>query len=187
MSRFASLRAHSCKASALVALVLTLLTVFTPVATAHDVLVDSDPAEGQHYEHAPTSARLTFNNELLDLGAGAAAAVVQNAAGEQVAELPFTLDGRDAIADLPALADGDYKLAWSVVSSDGHRIQGIIHFSIGAGATSPADTNADEPNAPANSTDAIANAFPTWGMPIIAAGIIASIVLLILQLKRKKS
>lgn len=185
MSRGLCLQARSWKVGVLLAFIMAFTAVFTPAAMAHDVLVDSDPAEGAHFDQAPANVRLTFNNELLDLGAGAAGAVIQNAAGEQVAELPLTLDGRDASAALPQLADGSYKLAWSVVSSDGHRIQGVINFSVGA-AADPADSE-EQPSAEPTGTDAIAKAFPTWGTPIIAAGIIATIVLLILQLRKKKS
>lgn len=185
MSRFFCLRALSWRAGALLGFMLALTTVFTGTASAHDVLVDSDPAEGQHYDTAPSSVRLTFNNELLDLGSGAAGAVVQNADGQQVAELPLALDGRDASADLPELDDGSYKLAWSVVSSDGHRIQGIINFTIGN--ESAAGEQPSKSEAEATGTDAVAKAFPTWGMPIIALGIIATIIVLIVQLKRKKS
>lgn len=184
MSRCLSLRALAWRAGALLGFVLALTTVFTCTASAHDVLIDSDPTEGQHYDQAPSSVRLTFNNELLDLGSGAAGAVVQNADGEQVAELPLTLDGRDASAELPELGDGSYKLAWSVVSSDGHRIQGIINFSIGD-ANAPGDDADVETEM--TGTEAVAKAFPTWGTPIIALGIITTIIVLIIQLKRKKS
>ena len=88
---------------------------------------------------------LTFSAEITPSGA---LAVLRDADGTET-ELPEpTYDGRDAVWELPAL-EGDQTLVWSVISSDGHRIEGEIDFTVtasGAGGEEPTDdeTPSDE-------------------------------------------
>ncbi|MDO5726814.1 MAG: copper resistance protein CopC [Bowdeniella nasicola] len=164
----------------LIAMVGMFATLGILGAQAHDVLIDSTPSEGQHYDTAPEEISLTFNNELLDLGPGAAAAVLQDGAGNEVAQLPLKLAGRDAVSDVPDLEDGNYRIAWSVVSSDGHRIQGLIHFSVGdVSDQDTTDTAHTAGNPPAT--------VPIWVTTIIGLGIVIMIGIIILKLKRKSS
>ena len=121
----------------LAALVLPLATA--PAAQAHDVLLESSPVDGARLGAAPGEVTLTFSADLLATGAGL---VLTDAAGTTVAETAAEVDGPVATAPLEAdLPAGDYTLTWSVVSSDGHRIDGDLGFTVeGPGAEdAPAD------------------------------------------------
>ncbi|OKL53185.1 hypothetical protein BSZ39_10860 [Bowdeniella nasicola] len=192
-----------CRITAILAIVMFIAALTAPVARAHDVLVNSSPSEGEQLDTAPTTLRLEFNNELLDLGSNAAAVVLTNANNEQVATGPLAISGREATYDLPALSDGAYAAAWSVVSSDGHRIQGKIAFSVGDPNATPAPKDsptssestaaAEQPAAAATTTPASDNdaensstfaGLPRAALIAIALGIVASMVLIILKLRR---
>ncbi|MDO5723560.1 MAG: copper resistance protein CopC [Flaviflexus sp.] len=106
-------------------------------ALAHDSLVGSDPSEGEVVEEAPDRAVLTFSGRLIDI----APQTILSRDGEQVDTAPAQIDGYDLITDLPELAGGDYRLAYSVVSSDGHRIEGAVDFTVAGADTTPTRTS----------------------------------------------
>lgn len=171
---------------------LAIIALAAPIAHAHDVLVDSNPKDGAHLEAAPAAITLEFNNDLLDLGSGAAALVLTNDDGTEIANGPLSLDGREASFQLPALDAGSYRAAWSVVSSDGHRIQGALDFAVGestptVGESTPTDGEKPTPQetTPEQSDFPDTFGFPRAVLPIFAIGIIASMVLVIIKLKRK--
>lgn len=110
-------------------------------ALAHDSLVGSDPASGEEVTELPESATLTFSGELIEI---APQANILADSGE-VTPADISLDGRDAFVALPAdLAPGEYQVAYSVVSSDGHRIEGAVPFTL-VGEASEASDPASEP------------------------------------------
>lgn len=164
---------------------LAIIALAAPIAHAHDVLVDSNPKDGAHLEAAPAAITLEFNNDLLDLGSGAAALVLTNDDGTEVANGPLSLDGREASFQLPALDAGSYRAAWSVVSSDGHRIQGALDFAVGE--STPTDGQKPTPQETTQEQSDFPDTFgfPRAVLPIFAIGIIASMVLVIIKLKRK--
>lgn len=185
----------------LAACLLCVWGIAGPVA-AHDVLTGSNPGDGEHLPTSPGQLTLTFNNELLDLGQGSAAVVITDANKHEILSQPLTIEGRDARVELPKLDDGSYSAAWSVVSSDGHRIQGLVTFSVGnAPTTNPnGGTNADTATADAGadsntatspapdqtSTTDSASFFshPTfWGVLITV--LIGSIVTLFVHLRKR--
>jgi copper resistance protein C len=172
--------------------VLTLLAVvLAPPAHAHDVLIGSEPADGAQLDAAPAEIVLTFNNELLD---SAQAVVVSDAAGATVAEGAPTVQGKDATFPLPALDAGEYTAAWSVVSSDGHRIDGELGFAVAGGAAEPTTEAGAAPpaTAPTASPDEMttpeatatapaedgtsATGLPAWLVVLLAVGALGAVV-----------
>lgn len=112
-------------AAALIALggALGISVVAAAPALAHDKLVSYAPLED--------AFRLTFNNEVLDVGAEI---IVTDKDGADVADGAPKFDGRDVTQGLqPGLADGDYEADWRLVSSDGHPIQGVLKLTVAAG------------------------------------------------------
>lgn len=112
-------------ATALAALGLTL-TAASP-ALAHDELV------GQSFtadEQGATDALvLHYNNDIMDVGTEII--VVDGLGADATAGAP-QVAGRDVTQPLQApLEPGGYEVAWRVVSSDGHPIQGELHFEVG--------------------------------------------------------
>jgi copper resistance protein C len=175
----------------LLALLALFAVVLAPPAHAHDVLIGSDPADGAQLDAAPTEIVLTFNNNLLD---SAQAVVVTDAAGATVAEGSPTVDGTTATFPLPALDAGAYSAAWSVVSSDGHRIDGELGFDVAGAAAGTTTEGAAAPSAPAPSAspdevttpDATATApaeegastsgVPAWLIVLLAVGAFGAVV-----------
>ncbi|MPV36597.1 copper resistance CopC family protein [Georgenia subflava] len=134
---------------AVVALLGTLSAALAPAASAHDVLLESSPADGAELTEVPTEVVLTFNNELLD---ASQAILVTDTAGEPVTDAPTVVAGRTASVPLPELTDGDYAVTWSVVSSDGHRIDGELGFTVAAGSEPSAPTTTDAAPSPDEAT-----------------------------------
>lgn len=95
-------------------------------AHAHDELIDQqivlDEADG-----SAEAVALTFSNDVLDVGTEI---VVTGPEGDATDGAPVTNgpDVTQALAD--DLALGDYQVAWRVVSSDGHPIDGTFEFTV---------------------------------------------------------
>lgn len=143
--------------AALAALVLavvisaaTTLGAFAP-AVAHDTLVSSSPADGETLTASPAEIRLTFSDDALPI----APQVIVFPEGTPPGEAQeATVDGRDVHLALPdPLAEGTYRVSWSVVSSDGHRIEGTYLFHLDADGDGVVTASATPPTTGA-ATDA---------------------------------
>ena len=111
-----------------------LAAVFPPLAQAHARLVRSEPAAGAVLIGAPASVRLYFDD---GVSVGPGNEVVRNGDGSALAGTPRA-QGRLLLLPLrPVLADGDYSVRWSVISDDGHVIQGVFAFAVGRGRAAP--------------------------------------------------
>lgn len=117
-------------AALLAALTALLVVAVGAPAASHDQLVSAVPAEGAVLEELPERIVLEFSNELL---AAAPQLLIRDAAGATVYAATPNVEGRTAGAPFPPLPDGQYILDWSVVSADGHRIEGSIAFTAAAG------------------------------------------------------
>ncbi|MFM9274908.1 copper resistance protein CopC [Pseudarthrobacter sp. NKDBFgelt] len=111
-------------------------------AAAHDAAESSTPAAGASLPAPPEQVSVTFNNNPLGIGA---AFSVKDTAGTEWAEGPVDIVDNVASQKLRAGGPaGEYTVAWRVVSSDSHPIEGTFAFtaaSAGQGAapaTSPA-------------------------------------------------
>ncbi|MFC6352557.1 copper resistance protein CopC [Rothia nasimurium] len=120
-------------------------------AAAHDELISTNPANGASLPEAPTSLKLTYSGEIMDLE-GANQVRVTNAAGESVTDGAPQIAGKTVTQDLATASAHDaYTVTWRVVSSDGHPIQGIFTYTVGQGSTaassSAASLEAAQPSA----------------------------------------
>jgi len=113
----------------LLAALVGATTVLLPsVASAHDQLIGSGPADGSRIATFPSEVSLEFNNEPLDLGASIV--VVDTDDRDYATRLTF--DGTVVSTQLDAApADANYQVRWRVVSSDGHVISGAFDFAVG--------------------------------------------------------
>lgn len=98
-------------------------------ALAHDELVsyqiDSDPGTG-----APETLTLSFSDDLMAVGTEIR---ITDAEERVVSDGDPEVSGRDAVQHFaPGVGEGDYQIAWRVVSSDGHPIEGRLFFSLAA-------------------------------------------------------
>ncbi|MGW2094719.1 copper resistance CopC family protein [Promicromonospora sukumoe] len=118
-----------------------LLLVAGP-ASAHDQLLSSDPKDGATLDEQPTSIGLTFSSAPLDTGIEVA---LTGPDGTSAKGYDITVDDEVVTAQLPEdLPPGKYDVAWHVVSSDGHPIDGEFTYVV-EGEPEPTATPTDEP------------------------------------------
>lgn len=140
-------------------LTLTLTAMLAAVlwttmsAAAHDVLLESDPADGATLESSPTRIVLTFSNEPQPQYAQV---VIADAEGTVVLDDEPAYDGTTVslMLDDP-LPPGEYSVEWRVVSSDAHPIEGALGFAVNgeAEALSGADVEATAPTGSASAVE----------------------------------
>lgn len=131
-------------------------------AAAHDELIRTAPVIDETVEAAPDQVALTFSGDLID-GEGIQNLLqVRDADGNQWQAGPGTVDGPEFSAPLcEGLPNGDYRVAYRVVYSDGHSEERSFGFAV------------DDPAAPAAGTgpeDCGVAAAPAASTPAGAAG-----------------
>ena len=114
------------------ALAFAVLLFTAGPAAAHDAAESSSPADGATVAAPPEKVSITFNKNPLGLGSQVR---VSDSAGADWA------DGKVEIVDNVASQKlregapaGKYTVAWRVVSSDSHPIEGTFTFTATAGA-----------------------------------------------------
>ncbi|WP_426310406.1 copper resistance CopC family protein [Cellulosimicrobium sp. E-16] len=129
-------------------LTAALTTLAAAPASAHDRMLTSDPADGSQLATPPTAITLTFNTEPLPVEPQV---VVSDSAGTVVTQGAPTIEGSTATLALdPAVALGGdtYTVAWRVVSSDGHPIEGTFAFTVAAQPEAPVSEEPTEEPTP---------------------------------------
>ena len=139
-------------------------------ASAHTKLKSSTPANGAAVPTAPDRVELLFGQHLLGLGTIA----VQGPDGASVTAGDAVLDGATVtqalVANRPA---GTYRIAYRVVSADGHPVTGELTFTAtgATGAPSPrSSAAATAATQPASSPPTAAPADGSTGGATTAAG-----------------
>jgi methionine-rich copper-binding protein CopC len=111
------------------ALAVALCLLAARAAYAHAHLDRAEPAAGSTVTQAPTEVALWFTEALEPKFSGVE---VRDAKGLAVQAGPAGLAGRAALrVPLNALAPGNYKVIWHVMSVDTHRTQGTFTFTVG--------------------------------------------------------
>lgn len=126
-------------------------------AGAHADLLSTDPADGSSLSAPPAQVSLTFSEALVPETVNVA---VSNAMGPLQAIEPRT-QGDTVTVPWPAeVGDGDYTVAYRVVSEDGHPIEGQFAFTVdsGAAAADTADASAQAPAMPVAASAAASEA-----------------------------
>ncbi|WP_265575389.1 copper resistance CopC/CopD family protein [Glycomyces albidus] len=141
-------RRTSAPGRAILLALAALLIALAPAApaSAHAVLLATDPEDGAVLDTAPETVTLTFNEAVQPVGD--ATRLVDAAGTDQT--VPATASGTAVLIDLPDLDDGAYYLNWRVISADAHPISGVLSFTVGAGTApaAPPDTADTEPDRP---------------------------------------
>lgn len=109
---------------------LLLLGLAQPPAWAHDQLLSSTPAGGNAVTALPPEIVLTLSEAPLATGAQV---VITAADGSMVSTGTASVDEATATVTVPVTGEGPagaYTVAWHVVSSDGHPIEGAFEFSL---------------------------------------------------------
>jgi copper transport protein len=83
----------------------------------------------------PASVRFVFDD---DVRVASGLKAIRNGGGSVLAGKPRVVGGRVLVVPLRAgLGDGDYTVLWRVLSDDGHTIEGVTTFGVGAGRAPP--------------------------------------------------
>jgi methionine-rich copper-binding protein CopC len=150
---------------ALAALLLAVLPVLAmPRAEAHAGLVSSAPAADAVLTAAPAEVRLTFTEALQE-----PAYVVVTAPDGTRSPGEARVEGADSVQPTCALADapaeGTWRVAYRVVSADGHPVTGELAFTVDppAGGASQDGGTLEEPEAPAPAPTAAPAEAPAEG------------------------
>lgn len=122
--------------------VLVMLLLSAAPASAHAVLLRTEPSPQSTVKEAPGEVRLHFS-ESVEAAFGAVR--IFDVDGKRVDEGKRVSAGGGRTVVVPAdLADGTYTVTWRVVSTDGHLIRGAFQFYVGAPSTiSPVPIEAD--------------------------------------------
>ncbi len=102
--------------------------VLPAAALAHARLLFSTPANGERIVVAPRAVTFHFDDKV---AVGPDNAVVDNRGASKLAGLPHA-SVRVLKLPLKPITHGDYTVRWSVVSDDGHTIDGVIVFGFGS-------------------------------------------------------
>lgn len=107
-----------------------LTSVVTSSAFAHAKLQSSDPQAGSTVAGAPKQVRLKFNEALEPTFSK----ITLVGAGNK--EIPVTDNAFDKAdpsvmtAQLPQLSAGQYRIQWSAMTHDSHKMKGEVPFTV---------------------------------------------------------
>jgi methionine-rich copper-binding protein CopC len=172
--------------------VAAALLGFSAPAVAHDAAESSSPAQGATVASPPEQVSVTFNKNPLGIGAQFS---VKDAGGSEWADGAVEIVDNVASQKLKAGAPaGAYTVAWRVVSSDSHPIEGASTSGVstpgttasptasaglpGMGTAQPGTTAAPEPAVDASEP------FP-WSLVIFAAVALGLLVTIGILAKRR--
>ncbi len=113
----------------LISLTLLASMALAPTAWAHDQVISQSPAPDSTSEAGPIEIKLEFSNDLLEIGSGAEI-IVTAPDGSIVPASCARLEGTFATSNTELDQPGSYSVAWRVVSSDGHPIEGSYSFDL---------------------------------------------------------
>ncbi|MGN7150265.1 copper resistance CopC family protein [Arthrobacter sp. SAFR-179] len=109
-------------------------------ASAHDAAESTSPAQGAALATPPAEVSVTFSNKPLGIGSSFS---VKDAGGTEWAEGAARIADNVATQKLrPGAPAGKYTVAWRVVGSDSHPIEGTFTFTAASGAAPASGTSA---------------------------------------------
>lgn len=109
---------------------IALPVLFSPAVQAHTRLESSSPQANAVVAAAPKEIRLQFS-EPLELPFSKVKLVGPK--GAAIAPSKIAIDKANQkvlVASMPALGSGQYRVQWSTVTRDGHKVKGEFNFSI---------------------------------------------------------
>lgn len=151
-------------------------------ASAHDVLISSDPADGATLDVAPAAVSFTFDAAVQNYDP---VLLIYGPNGNTFGGTP-TVTGSVISAPLHAGPAGSYRAVYRIVSADGHPVTGQITFTLTAAA---AGTALGTPNAqgtgpaggpPADHAGSSGGGLSPWlwvGIGVAAVLVVAAVVI----------
>ncbi len=149
-------------------------------ASAHNTLVDSNPADGAQVRSSPGEARLIYDQPVRE---GYNTVNVTGPNGDHWAGGEVRVQGNQVIVPLRGLGPaGDYTVSYRVLSNDGHPVTGRITFQL---AQEQGGTPAPPPENTADGTETGGD-MPVWPWIAGAAVLVVIGMGLALRLGRSK-
>ncbi|MCS0580245.1 copper homeostasis periplasmic binding protein CopC [Massilia pinisoli] len=102
----------------------------TSSAFAHASLQSSDPRSGSTLDTAPAQVRLKFNEALEPAFSKIRLTGPHNTEIRVAAATVDKADPTVLTAPLPALPGGAYRVLWSAMAHDGHKVKGEFTFKV---------------------------------------------------------
>jgi methionine-rich copper-binding protein CopC len=165
------LRRHRLLALGAAGLVVVAPVALAAPASAHDSLTGSNPSAGSTVTIAPERVKLTFTDEVKKIGL---TVLVKDPSGASVTDGEPTIDGTAVLQPVNALTvPGEYTVAYRVVSSDGHPINGRFTFTLDVPSPSPSSTPS-ETATPAASSASSASLTPSSASPSASESAVAA-------------
>jgi copper resistance protein C len=148
--------------SALCALIGLALLLSAAPASAHNVLISSDPVDGASLATGPERVSLTFD---LPVQPGFTTVTVTGPDGNQwQAGAPAEQGAVVSVPVQPLGPAGEYTVGYQVLSADSHPVRGVVRFTLttpGTGtATAPPPTAA--PGGPTSGSEGDTGGTPVW-------------------------
>ena len=165
---------------AVVALMATALIVGQGTALAHDVLLNTDPADGGQVSASPQEVRLSFNEPVQP---GYDTVTVVGPGQTYWTDAPPQIAGSTVIEPVHPLGPtGSYVVSYRILSHDGHPVEGKVTFTLTKPGTG---TPVPRPNGTVAATSqANAGGMPIWPWLVAAVVLVAAGLLLALRLGR---
>jgi len=181
------LRSSAAAMTTIVALAALTVAGSALPASAHAELISSDPESGAVLDSAPDAVTLTFEDDLRPEGR---ALVVTAPDDERVdRRSTLTVDGPVMSVTLdPLTTSGVYRVAYRVVSADGHPVSGEYTFTyqepVGSSPSAPASATADPGTSPA-AADTSSGSGDSSARWLLGAGLVAMVALVITAIVRR--
>src|SRR5437773_2447474 len=131
--RAAARARHSVGRRIAVAVIAISIALIPHAASAHALLLQSDPAPGSLVQAAPAAISLVFSEQVTPAGAGIK---VFSPSGSQVAGRVVDA-GAVLSASLASAEVGTYVVSWQVLAADTHPSRGAFAFSVGHPSENP--------------------------------------------------
>ena len=103
-------------------------------AWGHARVVTTTPGESAVLASPPSRVTIRFDDTIRVLSG---TVVIRNADKRSVVAGKPRSNGRVVTIPLRKLHDGDYTVRWQVLSNDGHTVEGVFAFAVGAGRAPP--------------------------------------------------
>src|SRR2546430_12021137 len=116
------------------AVVIAVLVAAAPAASAHAVLLRTDPSPQTTVKKAPPAVRLVFS-EPVEVSFGAVRVFDVDATRVDAGTIKRAQGNREVIVPVRPLKDGTYTVTWRVVAADGHPLHGGLTFYLRAPST----------------------------------------------------
>jgi copper resistance protein C len=163
---------------AITALTVSVLFASSGTALAHNVLLNTDPADGTKVSAGPQQVRLSFDQPVRP---GYDTVTVVGPGRTFWTDAPARIAGSDVVEPVHELGPaGVYVVSYRILSNDGHPVEGRVSFTLtqpGGGTPVPAPANAaSAPNQPNT------GGMPFWPWLLIAVVLVAIGVLLAFRL-----